>query len=113
MAPRLEKDLHRPLSVQDELDISFTCRMDRGLQDPDAAVQPDLFILEHNSVAAALLGRSVAVMELSDCRLGIRRKGLPLAWRAFDHVRRVDQGVILENKRLSAAFELCRGVAAG
>lgn len=32
--------------------------------------------------------------------------------RTFDRIRRVDQGAIVENKRLSEALELCRKMQA-
>jgi hypothetical protein len=112
-APRLEKDLHRPLSVQDDLDSSFTWKMDRKVS-KNLTLQYNriLFILEPGEATAALPGKLVTVMEFPDGRLEIRHKGLALAYRTFDYVRRVDQGAIVENERLSEALELCRRMQA-
>ena len=63
-------------------------------------------------MTAALPGKLVTVMEFPDGRLEIRYRGLALAYRTFDYVRRVDQGAITENKRLSEALELCRKMQA-
>ena len=38
----------------------------------------------------------------------IRYQGIELAYRTFDKIRQVDQGAIVENKRLSAALALIR-----
>jgi hypothetical protein len=112
-APRLEKDLHRPLRAQDDLESSFTWKVDRKVS-KSLTLQYSrvLFILEPNDVTHGLAGKLVTVMEFPDGRLEIRHKGLPLAYRTFDYVRRVDQGAITENKRLGEALELCRKMQA-
>jgi hypothetical protein len=112
-APRLEKDLHRPLRARDDLASSFTWKVERKVS-KNLTLQYSrvLFILEPNEVTADLAGKLVTVMEFPDGRLEIRHKGLPLAYRTFDYVRRVDQGAITENKRLGEALELCRKMQA-
>lgn len=111
--PRLEKDLHRPLRSQDDLESSFTWKVDRKVS-KNLTLQYSrvLFILEPNEITRGLPGKLVTVMEFPDGRLEIRHKGLPLTYRTFDYVRRVDQGAITENKRLSEALELCRQMQA-
>jgi hypothetical protein len=112
-APRLEKDLHRRLSPQDDLVSSFTWKSERKVS-KSLTLQYNrvLFILEPTEITAVLPGKQVTVMEFPDGRLEIRHKGQPLAYRTFDYVRRVDQGAIVENKRLSEALELCRRMQA-
>ena len=59
-----------------------------------------------------LADKTVTVTDFPDGRLEIRHQGLALPYRTFDFVRRVDQGEIVENKRLSEALELCRKIQA-
>jgi hypothetical protein len=112
-APRLEKDLHRRLSAQDDLDSSFTWKVDRKIS-KNLTLQYNriLFILEPNAFTEGLPGKLVTVLEFPDGRLEIRHQGLALPYRTFDYVRRVDQGAIVENKRLAEALELCRKMQA-
>jgi len=111
--PRLDKDLHRPLRPQDDLETSFTWRADRKVS-KNLTLQYSrvLFILEPDEITRALPGKLVTVMEFPDGRLEIRHQGRPLPYRTFDYVRRVDQGAITDNKRLSEALELCRQMQA-
>ena len=67
-----------------------------------------LFILEPVEQAIAAIGKRVTVVDYPDGRLSIRYKGVELAYRAFDKVRRVEPGAIVENKRLGAALALIR-----
>jgi len=91
------------------LESSFTWREDRRVsQALTLQYRRILFILEPTEHAKGLPGKMATVMEFPDGRLEIRHKGLPLAYRTFDYVRRVDQGAITENKRLGEALELCR-----
>lgn len=111
--PRVEKDLHRPLCPQDDLDSSFTWKVDRKVsQALTLQYNRVRFLLEPNDITRALAGKTVTVFEFPDGRLEIRDKGCPLPYRTFDYVRRIDQGAIVENKRLSEALELCRQMQA-
>ena len=112
-APRVEKDLHRPLGPQDDVDSSFTWKVDRRVsQALTLQYNRVQFLLEPNEATRAAAGKTVTVMDFPDGRLEIHHKGLSLPYRTFDHVRRVDQGAIVENKRLSEALELCRRMQA-
>jgi hypothetical protein len=48
------------------------------------------------------------VVDHPDGRLSILYKGIELAYRTFDKVQQVDQGAIVENKRLGAALTFIR-----
>jgi hypothetical protein len=103
------KDLHRPLAPQDDLDSSFAWRVERTVTNA-LTVQYDrvMFILEQNDVTRALPRQKVSVYDFPDGRIEIRHEGVALPYRTFDRITRVDQGAIVENKRLSEALELCR-----
>ena len=50
----------------------------------------------------------VTVVDYPDGRLAIRDRGVALAYRTFDKIQQVDQGAIIENKRLGAALAFIR-----
>jgi hypothetical protein len=112
-APRSDKDLHRPLAPQDDLDSSFTWRVERTVSHA-LSLQYDRvrFLLEPNDLTRDLGGKRVTVYDYPDGRMEIRHQGRALPYRTFDLVRRVDQGAVVENKRLTEALELCRRMQA-
>lgn len=110
---RLDKDVHRPLGRHDDLDSSFAWRVERTVTHA-LTVQYDrvMFILEPNDITRALPRKKVDIYDFPDGRLEIRHQGLALPYRTFDRIARVNQGTIVENKRLSEALELCRKIQA-
>ena len=111
--PRSDKDVHRPLAPHDDLDSSFAWRVERTVSNA-LTLQYDrvLFILDVNDITQPLARQKVEVYDFPDGRIEVRHKGLSLPYRTFDRVTRVDQGAIVENKRLSEALELCRTMQA-
>jgi hypothetical protein len=67
-----------------------------------------LFILEPSDQAKAAIRKRVTVVDYLDGRLSIRYKAIELAYRTFDKFQQVDQGAIIENKRLGAALAFIR-----
>jgi hypothetical protein len=110
---RLDKDSHRPLSSVDDLDGTFAWREERTVTF-NLTVQYDrvMFLLEPNDVTRGLARKKVSVYDYPDGRIEIRHNGLSLPYRTFDRVARVDQGPIVENKRLSEALAMCREIQA-
>jgi hypothetical protein len=110
---RNDKDLHRPLAPQDDLDGSFAWRVERTVTQ-SLTVQYDrvMFILEPNDITRDLPRKKVTVYDFPDGRIEVRHQGLALPYRTFDRITRVDQGAIVENKRLSEALEMCRAMQA-
>jgi len=108
-APANSKDLHRRLGPGDDLDDAFAWKEERTLSRA-LTLQYDkiLFILEPSEPAKAAIGKRVTVVDYPDGRLSIRYRGVELAYRTFDKVRQVDQGAIVENKRLGAALAFIR-----
>jgi len=110
---RNDKDLHRPLAPHDDLDGSFAWRVERTVTQ-SLTVQYDrvMFILEPNEITRALARKKVTVYDFPDGRIEVRHQGLALPYRTFDRITRIDQGAIVENKRLSEALEMCRAMQA-
>ena len=107
--PANKKDLHRPLRAGDDLDDAFAWKEERMLSRA-LTLQYDkiLFILEPVEQATAAIGKRVTVVDYPDGRLSIRYRGVELAYRTFDKIQQVDQGAIIENKRLGAALAFIR-----
>jgi hypothetical protein len=108
-----DKDLHRPLAPLDDVDSSFAWRVERTVTN-SLTVQYDrvMFILEPNDITRALARKKVTVYDFPNGRIEVRHQGLALPYRTFDRITRVDQGAIVENKRLSEALEMCRAMQA-
>jgi transposase len=108
-APANSKDLHRPLGAGDDLDDAFAWKEQRTLSRA-LTLQYDkvLFILEPTKHAKAAIGKRVTVVDYPDGRLVIRYRGAELAYHTFDKIQQVDQGGIVENKRLSAVLAFIR-----
>ena len=99
--PANEKDLHRPLRGDDDLEDAFAWKEERTLSQA-LTLQYDkvIFILAPSEQAKAAIGKRVTVIDHPDGRLSIRYNGVDLAYRTFDKIRHVDQGAIADNKRL-------------
>jgi hypothetical protein len=63
------------------------------------------YLLEPSEPAKAAIGKRVTVVDYPDGRLAIRYRGIDLAYRTFDKLRQVDQG-IADNKRLGAVLAM-------
>src|ERR1700751_2470632 len=108
-APANRKDLHRPLSPDDDLDDAFAWKEERTLSRA-LTLQYDkiLFIVEPTDQAKAAIGKRVTVVDYPDGRRAIRYRGIELGYRTFDKIRQVSQAAIVENKQLGAALAFIR-----
>jgi hypothetical protein len=108
-APASLKDLHRPLSVRDNLTEAFTWRETR-LVSKALTIQYDrmLYILQPTPSALTAAGKYIEVIEYPDGPVVLRHDGADLPYRTFDKERRVDQAAIVENKRLGPLLAIIR-----
>jgi hypothetical protein len=107
--PRNSKNLHRPLSVGDDLTDVFAWREERTVSN-SLTLQYDkvVFLLEPNAVTRDLRRKRVTVVDYPDGRLAIRYRGLDLPYTTFDKLRQVSQATIVENKHLGAVLSHIR-----
>ena len=100
-APFDERDLHRPLVGDDDLDDAFAWKEDRTVS-KNLTLQYDkvLFILEPNEITRSLACKRVMILDYPDGRFAIRHNGVDLPYRTFDKRPQVNQAAIVENKRL-------------
>src|SRR5208337_5281260 len=112
-SPFSNKDVHRPLAQDDDLDDAFAWKEERTVSN-SLTLQYDkvLFILEPNEVTRPLARQRVMVFDYPDGRFVIKHQGRELPYRIFDKVRQVDQAAIVENKRLGAVERARRGARA-
>lgn len=96
-----DKDLHRSLNEHDDLDDTFAWQEERTLT-KDLTLQYDqvMFLLEPNTLTRSLARQRVVVYDYPDGRLAIKHQGRELPYRTFDRRPQVNQGAIVENKRL-------------
>jgi len=107
--PRNAKNLHRPLSVDEDLTDILAWREERTVSN-NLTLQYDkvVFLLEPNEVTRELRRKRVTVVDYPDGRLAIRYRGLDLPYTTFDKLRQVSQASIVENKHLGAVLSYIR-----
>ena len=107
--PHNPKNLHRPLSVDDNLADVFAWREERTISN-NLTLQYDkvVFLIEPNELTRELRRKRVTVVDYPDGRLAIRYRGLDLPYTTFDKLRQVSQATIVENKHLGAVLSHIR-----
>jgi hypothetical protein len=107
--PHNPKNLHRPLSVGDDLTDVFAWREERTVS-KSLTLQYDkvVFLLEPNAITRELRRKRVTVVDYPDGRLAIRYRGLDLPYTTFDKLRQVSQATVVENKHLGAVLSQIR-----
>ena len=100
--PLNAKDLHRPLSVHDNLDEILAWREMRTVT-RNLTLHYDrmMLILQPTPLTRALARQVVEVVNYPDGRFAVQHNGVALPFTVFDKIRTVDPGSIIENKRLT------------
>jgi len=103
--PKNAKDLHRPLSTDENLTEILTTRHERTLSS-NLTLHYDrmVLILEPNAASRPLAGKRVMIVNYPDGRFAVQYRGADLAYRVFDKIQTVQSADIVENKRLGAAL---------
>ena len=107
--PKSEFDAHRPLRADEDLERLFTWRELRKVT-KSLTVQYDrvLYLLEDTSANRKLIGRYLEVWEYPDGRIEIRSDGVSLPCVPYDRLSHIDQGAVVEHKRLSHVLQLAQ-----
>jgi hypothetical protein len=102
-------DAHRPLRADESLEQTLTWREPRRVT-KSLTVQYDrvMYLLDDTPENRKLIHRYIEVWEYPDGRIEIRAGARVLACRQYDRLAEVDQGAIVEHKRLSHALELAQ-----
>jgi hypothetical protein len=103
--PHRPEDLHRPVPDAADLDEVMAVHEERTVSS-SLTLRYDkmLILLEPGELTRTLARKRVTVVNYPDGRFAIRHRGLDLPFRVFDKLRKVDQGAVVENKRLGAVL---------
>lgn len=111
--PKSAFDAHRPLRADEDLDLLFTWRELRKVT-KSLTVQYDrvIYLLEDTLANRKLVHRYVEVWEYPDEHVEIRADGLSLPYVPYDRLSHVDQGAIVERKRLAHVLQVAQALQA-
>ncbi|MCM7512097.1 ISNCY family transposase [Enterobacter hormaechei] len=108
-APRHDFDVHRPLENDDDLAAFFTWREQRRVS-KSLTVQYDkvLYLIEDNELSRRSIGKYIEVWHYPDGRKELRLNGVVLPYSTYDRLQEIDQGAIVDNKRLGRTLEFIK-----
>jgi hypothetical protein len=111
--PRSDFDAHRPLRADENLETVLTWREPR-IVTKALTVQYDrvMYLLDDTPENRKLIRRYVEVWEYPDGRIEIRAEGRVLPYREYDRLTEVDQGAIVEHKRLGHVLQVSQVIQA-
>lgn len=111
--PKSTFDAHRPLRGDEDLDALLTWREPRKVTKA-LTVQYDrvIYLLEDTLAHRKLIHRYIEVWEYPDGRIEIRANGVSLPYVPYDRLSEIDQGAVIEHKRLSHALQVAQALQA-
>ncbi|MFS8981592.1 ISNCY family transposase [Cupriavidus necator] len=109
--PRNNHNAHRPLRPDENLDLIFAWREPRCVS-KSLTIQYDkmLYLLADTPEHRKLAGRYIDVYHYPDGRIEPRANGAALPYTTYDRLSEVDQGAIVDNKRLGHVLQLAQYV---
>jgi Winged helix-turn helix len=111
--PRSSFDAHRPLRDDEDLDAILTWRVMRKVSRSLTVLNDRVIYLLEDTVAnRKLIGRYIDVWEYPDGRMEIRANGVALRYVPYDKLSEIDQGVVIEHKRLGHALRVAQALQA-
>ena len=112
-SPRNDFNAHRLLRDDEDLDLIFTFREPRKVSD-SLTLQYDktIYLLPDTPGMRKLIHRYIEVYEYPDGRIEVRTNGTALPYTTYDRLPEIDQGAIVENKRLGHALQIAQLVQA-
>jgi hypothetical protein len=100
-------DAHRPLRSDEDLSRIFTWQEERTMsRNLVVHFKRVTYLVEPGPQTLPFAGKRVRVFEWEDGRVEIRCEGQLLPYSPFDKNRCVDQGAVVENKRLGAVLSV-------
>jgi transposase-like protein len=109
--PRNDWDAHRPLRDDEDLTLIFTIRQQRKVSHV-LTLQYDktIYMLGDTKENRKLIGRYIDVYDYPDGRIELRADGTALPYTTYDRLPEVNQGAIVENKRLGHVLQIVQQV---
>ncbi|MGF6482899.1 ISNCY family transposase [Paraburkholderia sp. JPY419] len=112
-SPKSDFDAHRPLRAEESLDLVLTWREPRKVK-KSLTVQYDrvMYLLDDTPENRKLIDRYIEVWEYPDGRIELRADGRVVPYREYDRLTEVDQGAVVEHKRLSHILQVSQVIQA-
>lgn len=107
--PRHDFDVHRQLDNGENLQATFTWREQRKVS-KNLTLQYDkkFYLLEDNEENRRFQGKYIEVWQYPDGDIELRASGTSLPFTTYDRLGELDQGAIIDNKRLGRALEMIK-----
>ncbi|GJG98503.1 ISNCY family transposase [Cupriavidus pauculus] len=111
--PRSDFNAHRPVRPEENLERIFTWREWRKVSNR-LTLQYDrtLYLIQDRPEHRSLVHRYIEVAEYPDGRIELWTEGTPLSYVLYDRLPEIDQGAIVEHKRLGHVLEIAQHVQA-
>lgn len=107
--PRNDFDANRPLADDEDLDLIFTIRDPRRVtQNLTIQYDKNMYLLTDTPSARAVIGKYVEVYEYPTGKVEVRANGTSLPYTLYDRLSEVDQGAIVDNKRLGHVLQVAQ-----
>jgi hypothetical protein len=95
-----------PASGHEELDLIFTWREPRKVSHVlTLQYAKTMYLLADAPMTRKLIGKYIEVYEYPDGRIELRADGIALPYATYDRYPELDQGAIVENKRLGHVLQ--------
>ena len=112
-APRDSHDAHRPIRSDENLDDIFAWRELRKVtKNLTLHYERKLYLLPDTAANRRYIGKYLDVFQYPDGRIEIRVAGTSLPYSTYDKLGEIDQGAIVDNKRLGNVLRLAQTVQA-
>lgn len=108
---RRRSDAHRQLRADENLDLIFTWREPRCVS-KSLTLQYDekLYLLTETPETRKLASQYIEAYQYPDGTIELRANGAALPYTIYDRLSQVDQGAIVDNKRLGYVLQLAQCV---
>jgi hypothetical protein len=111
--PRDAHDAHRALRSDEQIDLIFCWRELRKVTKAlTLHYERKLYMLADTAINRRLIGKYLEIFQYPNGRIEIRVAGVSLPYATYDKLGAVDQGAIVDNKRLGNVLQISQLVQA-
>jgi Winged helix-turn helix len=108
-APRDSHDAHRSIRTDEDLDSIFAWRELRKVtQNLTLHYERKLYLLADTPKNRRLIGKYIDVFQFPDGRIEVRAAGIALPYSTYDKLGEIDQGAVVESKRLGHVLRIAQ-----
>ena len=109
--PRNTHNAHRALRTDEELDLIFCWRELRKVTNAlTLHYERKLYLLADNAANRRLIGKYIEIFQHPDGPVEIRVAGVSLPYSIYEKLGTIDQGAIVDNKRLGHVLQISQAV---